>query len=68
MTRSYLDCRETPSNVNCSLRMSADSEQELLEAAVQHVIAVHQEADSPELRQQIKQHFHQESAESSSLQ
>jgi predicted small metal-binding protein len=63
MTRSYVDCRQMPSEMNCSLRMSADSEQELLEAAVQHAIAVHHETDSPELRQEIRRHFQQEEEE-----
>jgi len=37
--------------------MSADSEQELLEAAVQHAMAVHRHSDTPELRQQLKSMF-----------
>ncbi|MGH8807495.1 MAG: DUF1059 domain-containing protein, partial [Noviherbaspirillum sp.] len=41
----------------CTLAMSADSEQELLEAAVQHAIAVHGHKDTPEFREQIKQLF-----------
>lgn len=57
MTRKYIDCREFPSDMNCSLAMSADSDKELLEAAVQHAVAVHQHQDTPELRDQIKQLF-----------
>jgi len=57
MTRKYIDCREFPSDINCSVALSADSEQELMEAAVQHAVAVHQHQDSPELRQQLKQIF-----------
>jgi predicted small metal-binding protein len=57
MTRKYIDCREFPSESNCSVAMAADSEQELLDAAVQHAVAVHQHEDTPELRQQIKQLF-----------
>ena len=58
MSRVYIDCRECPSDVACSVALSADSESELLEAAVQHAIAVHQHADSPELRSQLQTMFH----------
>ncbi|HXE47871.1 MAG TPA: DUF1059 domain-containing protein [Ramlibacter sp.] len=59
MTRKYVDCREIPSDSNCSVAIAADSDQELLEAAVQHAVAVHQHQDTPQLRQQIKQAFHE---------
>lgn len=55
MTRKYIDCREYPSDMNCSVMISADSDEELLEASVQHAVAVHQHQDTPELRQQIRQ-------------
>lgn len=58
MARKYIDCREYPSETNCSVALSADSESELLEAAVQHAITVHKHADSPELRSQLKTLFH----------
>ncbi len=54
MGRKYVDCREYPSETHCSVALSADSEDELLEAAVQHAIQVHKHQDSPELRQQLK--------------
>jgi predicted small metal-binding protein len=57
MTRKYIDCREFPSDMNCSVAISADNDQELMEAAVQHAVAVHKHDDTPELRQQIKQLF-----------
>jgi predicted small metal-binding protein len=57
MTRKYIDCREFPSEMNCTVALSADSDQELLDAAVQHAVAVHHHEDTPELRQQIKQMF-----------
>jgi hypothetical protein len=37
--------------------MSADSDDELLEAAVQHAVAVHGHQDSADLRQQLRQLF-----------
>jgi predicted small metal-binding protein len=57
MARKYIDCREFPSETNCSVAISADSDQELLEAAVQHAVAIHKHEDTPELRQQMKQLF-----------
>lgn len=55
MTRKYVDCRNFPSEKNCTVAISADSEKELMEVAVQHAVAVHGHKDSPELRQQLKQ-------------
>jgi len=52
--RKYIDCRNYPSDMNCTLALSADSEKELLEAAVQHAVSVHGHRDTPELRQQIR--------------
>jgi len=57
MGRKFIDCREFPSATNCSVAISADSDQELLDAAVQHAVTVHQHQDTPELRQQLKQLF-----------
>ena len=57
MARKYIDCREYPSESKCTLALSADTEDELLEAAVQHAVAVHGHEDSPELRQQLRQLF-----------
>ena len=57
MVRKVADCREYPSEKNCTVAMSADSEDELLEAAVQHAVSVHQHQDTPELRTQLKALF-----------
>jgi predicted small metal-binding protein len=54
MTRKYIDCREFPSETNCSVTIAADREEELIDAAAQHAVAVHKHADTPELRQQLK--------------
>jgi len=53
MARMYIDCREYPSETNCSISIAADSKKELIDAAVQHAVAVHGHKDSPELREQI---------------
>jgi predicted small metal-binding protein len=58
MARKYIDCREIPSEMNCSIAISADSEQELLEAAAQHAVAVHGHEDTAELRDMIRGGVH----------
>lgn len=55
MTRKFIDCREFPSDTHCSITISADEENELLDAAVQHAVAVHGHPDNEELRGQLKQ-------------
>ena len=57
MGRKFIDCREYPSEMNCTVAFSADSDAELLEVAVQHAVQVHHHKDSPELRQQIRNLF-----------
>jgi predicted small metal-binding protein len=53
MTRKYIDCREFPSDMQCSVAISADTDKELIEAAVQHAVAVHGHQDTPEFRKEI---------------
>jgi predicted small metal-binding protein len=57
MARKYVDCREFPSDMNCTIAISADSENELLEAAVQHAVAVHGHKDTPKFRRQLRALF-----------
>ncbi|MEW5944496.1 MAG: DUF1059 domain-containing protein [Pseudomonadota bacterium] len=57
MARKYMDCREFPSETNCTITILADSEQELLEAAVQHAVAAHKHSDTPELRAELRNYF-----------
>jgi hypothetical protein len=54
-TRKYIDCREheDPNN-KCTVVISADNENELIEAAIQHGIAVHGMEDSPDLRKEVR--------------
>ena len=59
MPRKYIDCREVPSESNCTIAISADSEEELVEAATQHAVSVHKHADSPELRKMIRSAVHE---------
>jgi len=54
MARKYVDCRQFPSETKCTVAISADSEKELMEIAVQHAVAVHGHKDTPEFRGQLK--------------
>ena len=60
MARKFIDCRAYPSEMNCTVFMSADSEDELLEAAVQHAVSVHGHTDTPELRETLRSMFKEE--------
>jgi len=51
--RKSIDCRDYPSDKGCSLRISG-TEQEVLDAAVQHAESAHGHESSPELREQLK--------------
>jgi predicted small metal-binding protein len=51
--RMFVDCRDYPSEMNCTVAISADTQEELLEAAVQHAVAVHGHRDSPQLRDEL---------------
>lgn len=57
MKRYFIDCRKHPSDVNCSVALSADTKEELLEAVVQHGTKVHGYEDTPEFREQIIKEF-----------
>jgi predicted small metal-binding protein len=57
MARKYIDCREFPGDIKCSIAISADTDKELLEAAVQHAVAVHGYKNSAGLRREIKSCF-----------
>ena len=52
--RRFIDCREVPSESGCTVAISADSEEELVEAAAQHATAVHGHEDTEELREMIR--------------
>jgi predicted small metal-binding protein len=54
MARKYIDCRLFPSDTKCSIAISADTVDEVVDAAAQHAVAVHKHEDSPQLRQQIR--------------
>jgi len=51
--RKSIDCRDYPSDKNCSLKISG-TEEEVLDAAVQHAASIHGHENTPDLRAQIK--------------
>ena len=51
--RKSIDCREFPSEKNCSLYISG-TESEVLAAARLHAVSAHGHPDSPELVSQLK--------------
>ena len=53
MARMIVDCRDYPSEMNCTVAISADTKKELVDAAAQHAVAVHGHQDSPQLREQL---------------
>ena len=57
MSRRYIDCRQFPSEMACTVAICADSEKGLLDAAVQHAVIVHKHQDSPELRSRLEKMF-----------
>jgi len=57
MSRKYIDCREFPGDIKCSVAIAADNEKELMEVAVQHAVAVHGYKDTPELRKDLMSCF-----------
>ncbi|MEI5035526.1 DUF1059 domain-containing protein [Streptomyces sp. S1A(2023)] len=53
MTRKIADCREYPSEMNCTLTISGE-EDEVVRAASEHAASVHGHEDGPELREQVR--------------
>jgi Protein of unknown function (DUF1059) len=51
--RKSLDCRDYPSESNCSLKISG-TEEEVLEAACAHAVAVHGHEDTPAFRSELR--------------
>jgi predicted small metal-binding protein len=58
--RKSIDCTDYLSDENCSLKISG-TEDEVLDAAVQHAVSAHGHEKTPELREQIKSMLKDES-------
>ena len=57
MSRYYIDCRDYPGDVKCSVALAADTKEELLQAVVEHGSKVHGYEDTPEFRENITKEF-----------
>ena len=57
--RYFVDCREMPSESNCTIAISADTVDEVVDAAAQHAAAVHGHDDTPELREMLRGGVHE---------
>jgi hypothetical protein len=53
MARRMADCRRFESESKCSLTIIGE-EEEVVNAASAHAVAVHGHSDSPELREQVR--------------
>jgi hypothetical protein len=51
--RKSVDCREYPSEKGCTLKLSG-TEEEVLDAAVQHAVSVHGHENTPEFREELR--------------
>jgi predicted small metal-binding protein len=61
MGRKYVDCREIPSEKNCSLYISG-TEDEVVAAATEHAVSAHGHEDTPEFREEIRKALKEETA------
>jgi hypothetical protein len=53
MSRKYIDCREIPNEIGCTLAISG-TEDEVLDLAVMHACTSHGHKDTHELRDQLR--------------
>lgn len=51
--RKIADCREFPSESNCTLTIAGEQD-EVVRAAAEHAVSVHGHVDSPELRETLR--------------
>ena len=51
--RKTIDCRDYPSDKGCTLKISG-TEEEVLDAAVQHATSAHGHENSPDFREQLR--------------
>jgi predicted small metal-binding protein len=61
MARKYVDCREMPSENNCSLYISG-TQDEVMETAVMHAVSMHGHEDTPEFREELRKSLKDETA------
>jgi predicted small metal-binding protein len=62
MARKVVDCRDMPSEKNCTLMISGEDRDEVVRVAVQHAIDDHGHTRSKELEDEIRAHVKDEVA------
>ncbi|HLO78069.1 MAG TPA: DUF1059 domain-containing protein [Magnetospirillum sp.] len=62
MGRKIIDCRDFPGS-RCTVALSADNEDELINAAVHHAVQVHGHQDTPEFRKELHELVRDEAAQ-----
>ena len=53
MKRKWIDCRDYPDEVRCTLYLSG-AEEDVVRAAAEHAASVHGKEDTPELREMLR--------------
>jgi len=53
MARKMIDCRQIPSDINCTLTIAGE-EDEVLDAAAAHAVDKHGHENTPELRESLR--------------
>jgi predicted small metal-binding protein len=53
MARKVADCRDMPNEKGCTLTISGE-EEEVVRAASEHAVSVHDHEDTPELRDMVR--------------
>jgi len=61
MSRMIADCRDYPSEINCTLTIAGE-EDEVIAAAAQHAVAAHGHEDNQELRAWLRENLKPEVA------
>ncbi|MBO8184183.1 DUF1059 domain-containing protein [Streptomyces spirodelae] len=59
--RKVADCRDYPSESNCTLTIAGE-EDEVVQAAAEHAASVHGHTDTPELREELRKMLKDEKA------
>lgn len=54
MAGKYVECSGNPGHSKCNMVFSAASEEELLQAVIQHAVNVHGYKDTPILREMVR--------------
>ena len=57
MGRKYVDCQDLSGDSHCTTTLVADSNNELMEAAIKHAINVHGLANTSDFRKQVSSHI-----------